>query len=392
MEEIWKPVVGYEGLYEVSNLGRVKRVARKFMSSDGKPCGVSEMMMKEGELHDIVLCKEGKYRTRLVRSLVAEAFLALPYGTSITHLDRDFGNAQLDNLVSTEKYRTMDSDWRDIPGWEGEYQASRFGEIRSLDRYVEVRGGYRFFPGVVRALEESDDGYYQICLYRKGKAIITTNAHIFVAQAWIPNPENKPTVNHKDGNKHNNCIDNLEWATYSEQQQHVKRTGLRTRPWWSFEQNGPVGGDWNEKRQIKVRCIETGVEYPSLATAGESLGLSASEVKQSVDNHKSCRGFHFVKADLPDYEVGVKSLEGEEWKDIPGYEGRYMMSNKKRIKSVERVVKCARGTRTVPEKLIKLDHPISLIDSDGCTGHYKLDELYNLTFNKTIHKKLFNIG
>ncbi len=383
MEEIWKPMVDYEGLYEVSNLGRVRRVARRFIDSSGRPGAVKEMMMKGGVAHDVMLRKDGKYKNRLIRSLVAQSFLGLPYGTDISHIDRDPSNARLDNIVSTEKFRTMDPDWRDIPGWEGEYQASRFGEIRSLDRYIKVRGGYKFFQGVVRAMDLSDDGYYQVALYRNGKCVITTNAHIFVAKAWIPNPENKPTVNHKDGNKQNNNIENLEWATYAEQQAHAVRTGLRKHHYWDCSIHGPVGGDWNEKHRIRVRCIETGVEYESFHAAAEAIGQSASEIKSSVDNHTNCKGLHFVKADEPDYEFGVKSLEGEEWRPIPGFEERYMLSNKKRIKSIERTVKCAMGTRTVPEKLITLKYGVCLFDEEGVPFTFRMDALQELVFNQS---------
>lgn len=394
MLEEWKPVCEYEGLYEVSNLGRVKRVARQFVASNGSASRLNEMIIKEGDRHEVILCKEGKYRNKLVRSLVVQAFLGLPYGTDITHIDRDFGNARLDNLVTTEKYRMMDPNWRDIPGWEGEYQASRFGEIRSLDRYVKLQsGGFKFLPGVVRSLEESNDGYYQVGLYRNGKCVITTNAHIFVAKAWIPNPENKPTVNHIDGNKKNNCIENLEWATYSEQQEHAERNGLRKHSYWNPETCGPVGGDWNEKRQIAVRCIETGVEYPSFSAAGAAIGQSASEIKLSVEDHRNCKGLHFVRASEPDYVFGVESLEGEEWRPIPKFEDRYMLSNKGRIKSVERVVKCARGSRTAPEKLINLKYGIQLTDSDGVIHTFHMNELQQAVFNKSSshQKQLFKI-
>lgn len=381
MQEEWKPVSGYEGIYEVSNLGRVKRLSREIKYSDGRRQVIPEMMMKEDtSSYFVVLYKDGKYRNRIVRSLVAEAFMNAPYGTDITHLDGDAGNSCLSNLMLTSDFRRSDPDWRDIPGWEGAYQASRYGQIRSLDRYVVCRGGCRFCKGVVRDLEESSDGYYQIALYDAKIGNVTKNAHVFVARAWIPNPENKPTVNHIDGNKHNNCIENLEWATYTEQQAHAVRTGLRKHHYWDSKIHGPVGGDWNEKQRVRVRCIETGVEYDSFSAAGAALGTGASEVKRSADEHKVCKGFHFVRANELDYPVGVASLPGEVWKDIPGYEGRYVMSNLKRVKSVPRMCRSARGSRSVPEQLISLKYGLHLFSSDGESTTLDVDKIHSQLF------------
>jgi hypothetical protein len=71
----------------------------------------------------------------------------------------------------------------------------------------------------------SEDGYICVTLIKNGKTKFT-GLHRLVASAFIPNPENKPQVNHKDGNKHNNSIDNLEWSTISENIQHAFDTGL----------------------------------------------------------------------------------------------------------------------------------------------------------------------
>lgn len=393
MEE-WKPVKHYEGLYEVSTQGRVRRIRREFVDSAGHHKVVPEAILKKDERHAVNLYKDNKYKSWMVRSLVTESFLGLPYGTSVSHIDRDISNASLNNLMKTDEFRQLDPNWRDIPGWEGFYQASRFGEIRSVDRCVQTKSGnWRYCPGVVRVLDPDIHGYFQIALYRPNQQPITTNVQRFVAQAWIPNPENKPTVNHIDGNKHNNCIENLEWATYAEQQAHATRTGLRKKSYWDASIHGPVGGDWNTSRQIKVRCIETGIEYPSLSAAGEAVGASASDVKQSIDDHQMCRGLHFVRANEPDYEFSVKSLEGEIWKDVPGYEGRYMISNKKRVKSVKRLVNSSNPgvQRTVPEKLLNLNHGLNLIDRNGHSKLYKLDEVYCAVFGNTRIKKLFKI-
>lgn len=390
MYEVWKPIVNYEGLYEVSSLGRVKRLSRRFTTDSGHVAGFAEMIMTEGpDRHDVILYKDGKYRSLLVRSIVAEAFLGVPYGEAISHIDRDISNSKVSNLIRTSEFRNMDPNWRDIPGWEGEYQASRFGEIRSVDRYAKMKNGsLRYCPGVVRTLDTSPDGYYQLALYRNGKSQRTSNAHIFVAMAWIPNPENKPTVNHIDGNKHNNNIDNLEWATYKEQQEHAVRTGLRKKSYWNLEQFGPVGGDYNEKRQIAVRCIETGQEFPSFSEAARAFGSYASEVKVAVETRGVCKGHHFVRATEPDFEIGIPSLEGEIWKEIPGYEGLYAISNKKRVKSLSRQVNSTSGMRTVPEKILNTTHGVSL-NKDNKAKVVKLDTLYNSVFGSS--KKLWDI-
>lgn len=386
-EEKWLPVQGYEGLYEISSFGNVKRLARHYVDSAGKPKAVSEMLMKvDPEMHTVMLCKDKKYVAKHVRSLVGEAFLGLPYGTSITHLDGDVSNARVDNLVSTEEFRKMDPDWRDIPGWEGYYQASRYGEIRSVTRFTQYRGGWRYMPGVVRVLDQSHEFYYQVGLYKDGKLVKTGDVHRFVALAWLPNPENKPTVNHIDGIKTHNYIENLEWATWEEQQAHVKRMGLRKKPYWSLEQNGPVGGDWNERRMIRVRCIETGEEYDSYSEAARAVGQSAPEVKHSVEQHKICGGVHFVKADEPDYKFGVESLEGEEWRDVPGYEGLYQVSNQKRLKSLERVAvyKSLGRERTVPEKLLSTANRPTL-NKDGVAKAFAFEQLLQMTWPELVN-------
>lgn len=393
----WRPVKNYEGLYEVSNHGKVRSVRREFLDSSGHHKVVPEVILKEDERHAVNLCKDQRYKSFMVRSLVAESFLGLPYGTSVSHIDRDISNASLSNLMSTDIFRNLDPDWRDIPGWEGYYQASRFGQIRSVDRCVQTRSGnWRYCPGVVRILDPDDNGYFQVALYRSNENPITTNVQRFIAQAWIPNPENKPTVNHIDGDKHNNCIENLEWATYSEQQAHALRMGLRQKSYWDCAIHGPVGGSWNEDRQIRVRCIETGLEYESMSAAGEAIGASASEIKLSVDQHRICNGLHFVRANEPDYEFGVKSLEGEIWRDVPGWEGLYQFSNKDRLKSVQRVVNAGKGRRTVPEKILKVKDSFSMsnkniakVMSRSALRELVFPEVY--CSRPTKPKKLFNI-
>jgi hypothetical protein len=122
------------------------------------------------------------------------------------------------NLVAHEK-------WKDIQGFEGFYQISNFGRIRSVDRFVKSRHGQRVVKGkVLSPSKNKRTGYYQIHLYKFG-CCYRYNVHSLVAKAFVP-LNGKPYVNHKDGQKENNRADNLEWVTNAENHYHAVRLGL----------------------------------------------------------------------------------------------------------------------------------------------------------------------
>ena len=117
--------------------------------------------------------------------------------------------------------------WKDVIGWEGFYQISNFGNVKSLERQVYNKGHkcYRVQYGRVLKPAIASHGYRMVHLLN-GKISRSVCVHRLVIEAFIPNSENKKETNHKDGNKLNNNVDNLEWATYTENINHALNTGL----------------------------------------------------------------------------------------------------------------------------------------------------------------------
>ncbi len=115
----------------------------------------------------------------------------------------------------------MTEIWRDIPGWKGMYQASNLGRIKSLARYIVTVKGTKY-PIEEKILKGHVDtkGYIQVEFKRNRRRHIIA-LHRLIALAFIPNPENKPQINHINGNKTDNRIENLEWCTGSENVRHA---------------------------------------------------------------------------------------------------------------------------------------------------------------------------
>lgn len=109
--------------------------------------------------------------------------------------------------------------WKDIENYRGIYQVSNLGRVKSLVRKRVLKE--RIFK-----LTSITNGYIGVCLHKNGIKIKRELVHRLVAKAFIPNPEDKPQVNHIDGVKTNNNLSNLEWNTRYENVQHAIRSGL----------------------------------------------------------------------------------------------------------------------------------------------------------------------
>ena len=145
--------------------------------------------------------------------------------------------------------------WRDIEGYEGYYQVSNIGKVRSLDRVVvHEEGTKRNLKGDILKTHIKY-GYVYVTLSKNNK-LKSYRVHRLVAKAFIPNPNNYPSVNHKDENRKNNNVTNLEWCT-------VK---------YNNEYSGTTEKAINANKK-KVRCIETGEIFDSTADAARHYNL-----------------------------------------------------------------------------------------------------------------------
>lgn len=103
----------------------------------------------------------------------------------------------------------MVEEWRNVVGFEGLYEVSNFGRVRHKNGQ-EIGGSLNSY------------GYRAYSLFKDGKRY-TCKGHRLVAEAFIPNPEGKRNVNHKDGDRDNNFVDNLEWVTHGENERHARQ-------------------------------------------------------------------------------------------------------------------------------------------------------------------------
>lgn len=106
-----------------------------------------------------------------------------------------------------------EEEWRDIKGFEGLYQVSNLGNVRRMECDITYNNGtVHHYKEGIRKPNKDKDGYLYLNLWKDGKCKVG-RIHKLVAETFIPNPNNYPVINHKDENKSNNRVENLEWCT-----------------------------------------------------------------------------------------------------------------------------------------------------------------------------------
>lgn len=116
--------------------------------------------------------------------------------------------------------------WLDVRGYKGLYKVSNKGRIKSLERWVKTgRGGLQLKRERILKPTIAGNSRYKMVILCKGGRIKHRTVHRIVAETFIPNPDNKPVVNHKDFDTQNNWVNNLEWTTHKGNSQHSLKNG-----------------------------------------------------------------------------------------------------------------------------------------------------------------------
>lgn len=183
----------------------------------------------------------------------------------------------------------MEEIWKDIEGYEGMYQVSNLGRVKSLSRRCSTHWGTRLVPEKILKPQEKEFGYLCVNLHKDSKSK-EFSIHRLVAFAFVPNPSNKPDVNHNDGNKQNNYPENLEWVTNLENIQHAVRTGLMSREQRThFQQAGTAAVS------KKVICLNTSEVFDSLEAAARNYNVSSTTIYNCIHHKFNCKKLRGVE-------------------------------------------------------------------------------------------------
>ncbi len=329
-EEIWKSIPN-NSHNEVSNTGLVRNIRTKQYLTFNK--------LKDSTVNCYIILDSTKKKIRCkIEYLVASAFIPNPDNKLfIKHLNEIKDDNNIVNLkwidddemkiiknnekLKLKKYfeelrKNEEIDilnknqeiWKQIPGCSN-YQASSLGKIRNLKTKKEL------------SLQIDEKGYIACGLYiDKDYKHISRRVHQLVALTFIPNPENKPTVNHINNDKHDNLVTNLEWATMKEQNSPSKKNTNK-----GIKNNRKKRQVW--KYDLKENKLE---KFNSVIEASLDINVAITTIKASINLKKPTHGFIYK------YET-FENLPDEIWKLInPKFindSKDYEVSNKGRIKN-----------------------------------------------------------
>lgn len=288
--EVWKEIPHYEGFYEASNMGRIKSKERHVGNYYVRESIVMQYVKQR--YFYVNLSKAGQHKTLRVHRLIALAFLPNPDNLpEVNHKDENTLNNRIENLEWCNKSYNLDygtrierardtrrcakpkkivhvnansdvkcldnEEWRPVVGYEGLYEISNLGRVKSLHRRT---------PFIVRT-KTNTHGRIIANLHHKGE-VHSFGVHVLIAKAFIPNPDNLPEVNHKDENPANNIVENLEWCTheynmhygtlYKRLSSTLQNNSSMSRPVVQYDLEGKFVRVWPSIREVKRSLNEKG--------------------------------------------------------------------------------------------------------------------------------------
>lgn len=184
----------------------------------------------------------------------------------------------------------MKEIWKEIPNTDGIYYVSNLGRVKSKARpRVMSNGIVRHYKEFILKPLNHNHGYLTVNIYPKNGKQHKRLIHVLVAEAFIPKYADGLDVNHKDGNKKNNCVDNLEWCTRKENMQHCSATGLRSDiKKVAAIKNGKVVAHGNFSRELAENLKVIG----SISASTETV---ARVIRNKIDTGRAYYGYTFVR-------------------------------------------------------------------------------------------------
>ena len=203
----------------------------------------------------------------------------------------------------------MEEIWKDISGYEGLYQVSNLGRIKSLERdYIAANGSVRHIYEHYLKQAVTKKGYLRVTLLNNGQRC-TKQVHRLVAEAFLENPENKPQVDHISGNKQLNIVSNLRWTTNKE---NCSNPNTLCKNHYTHTE------EWKQKMSMlkkgkapSAKCIEIAQKlhfkkveqydkngcliktFDSLTEASTYYDVSNSAISKAIKNGGTCRGYYW---------------------------------------------------------------------------------------------------
>lgn len=204
-------------------------------------------------------------------------------------------------IPNSERWLSLEDlpneEWRDIKDFEGLYKVSNYGRVKSLGHWREFTSSNQTttfdcqYYVKERILKVKCDRYLRVQLYKSSKEYKYYSVHTLVGEAFIPNPENKPILDHKNNNTYDNTVDNLQWATYKENADYSWERG-RKKQYGEEHHSSKLIGQYD----LEGNLLNT---YYGSGEASKSTGIHSATIRAA------CRGGY-----------GYKTRGGFIWKYI----------------------------------------------------------------------------